>query len=389
MSRHEESTITQTGAPASTALPLLLDGAPRARGQVHGESLRSLIIQHVERLRVWVATATGGAPDDTLRPLLESTGLVAAAQRHTPDLFEEVTGIAEGAGLPLEQLLPLQLLDEVWWYIEDRRSTRLDAHHCTGLGYSPSRGRPLVAQNMDLPDFFSGLETLLHVVEDQGSALLLSAAGMLVLNGLNDRGVGVCVNTLMQLDHSPDGLPVAFMIRRLLQMPSMAAAVDQLVRLPHASGQNYIVGAADGVADIECSAGAAVRHDPPNGGELVWHTNHALSNADEGQSSERRRRIVASGATPPSGGNSEERYDFMTRALDAGPELTVELVQSLLASDEVPICVPNRRSGATMTLATVVAECGPNPVFHAAWAPPAPGNYRVFSFDPSAGTKTT
>src|SRR5689334_20083830 len=110
------------------------------------------------------------------------------------------------------------------------------------------------------------------------AATVLTAAGMIGLTGVSVAGLGVCVNTLAMLNHSGDGLPVAFVMRGALSAGSVAGAARFLSRVPHASGQHYALADPDGVAGYECSAAGAVRSD--GGGARFCHTNHPLASTD-------------------------------------------------------------------------------------------------------------
>src|SRR5438034_663001 len=85
-------------------------------------------------------------------------------------------------------------------------------------GTGRERGGALLAQNMDLPEVMDGGQTILRSTAPDGTrTVVLTAAGMIGLTGCSSAGVGVCVNTLSMLNHSPDGLPVAFVVRGLLE----------------------------------------------------------------------------------------------------------------------------------------------------------------------------
>ena len=72
-------------------------------------------------------------------------------------------------------------------------------------------------------------------------ALRISIAGNIGLNGLNASGLGVTCNTLAQLNYSIDGLPVAFIVRAILDRNSLMKPRSFLRTITHASGQNYIL----------------------------------------------------------------------------------------------------------------------------------------------------
>ncbi len=201
---------------------LEISGTPRQRGRVHGEGLRPLI---AERDRCWrqeIETRTKISADDFIEDFLQRTNFTPAIERWTPDLHEEVKGIAEGSGLSYRAILAAQFMDEEWWFQRQYRN------HCSSFGAAARDGHPvLVGQTMDLPNWMDGFQTLLLIRGAQPGldAYVVTAAGMIALTGMNSRGLGVSVNTLMQLNSSADGLPVAFITRRLIETPVLGEAV--------------------------------------------------------------------------------------------------------------------------------------------------------------------
>jgi hypothetical protein len=211
--------------------------------------------------------------EDYVERLVDGTGFVATVRRLAPELAEEVEGIAAGSGLDRRVAWALNLMDEEWWF----RGTIARAageEHCTSFGVPPAPGQPaILGQNMDLRGV-DGLQVLLDIDPDEGPRVLApSVAGMVATNALSERGIGVCVNTLNQLPGSTDGLPVAFVVRHVAAARDHDDAVQRLTSVPHASGQNYIVGSEENVRCFECSAAGAVEYAP---GPRIGHTNHAL-----------------------------------------------------------------------------------------------------------------
>ena len=75
----------------------------------------------------------------------------------------------------------------------------------------------------------------------------------------------------MQLKASRSGLPVAFVIRNILSMENEEQILNFVQNVPHASGQNYIIGIRGKVYDFEASAGQVVRFDPGLANGAVYH----------------------------------------------------------------------------------------------------------------------
>lgn len=368
-------------------LYLRLEGPPRERGHVQGEALRPAIAQGMTRWKDVLGRATHLRPHDYLDRFLAATNFLPAIERWTPDLLDEVRGIGEGAGIPFRDIFAYQLMDEEWLFrtAVPREGAGQSSEHCSMLGVFGEGEAPILAQNMDLPRYYDGTQTLLHILEGHGEAavesLVFTAAGLIGTLGLNSRAVGICVNTLAQLDHARHGLPVAFITRRLIASPTQRDAFAFVRRVDHASGQNYAIGGPEAIVDVECSARAAVPFAPHP--TRVYHTNHPLVHPDQPAS---RHWRDGQGSVAPAGGeagpetriasNSEQRFALLDQHVGRNPEhLTVAKVMSILATREVPISVPRGGAGDSMTLGSLIMELTVPPVLHIAPGPPAETAY--------------
>ncbi|MFW5738897.1 MAG: C45 family autoproteolytic acyltransferase/hydrolase [Myxococcota bacterium] len=338
---------------------LVLSGTPRDRGRAHGETLREAV-QHL--IAAWeddIGREVGMGLNAYLAQFEADTDFLPAIQRFTPDLLEEVHGIAEGASIPIRVGLALQCMDEHWTHLEQMQCRR--RNKCSTFALAPSRARPTyLGQNMDLPKFLDAMQALIAIVEDSGARQrVVTYPGFLGLFGLNDIGLGVCVNALSQLCSCPRGLPVAYVVRGTLEHATTAAAGSWLAGLPHASGQNYLIGDADGFADFECCAKGVVRCDAT---AHLAHTNHPLANpwlgeAYVGWDSDRSRADEAHART-------FRRLELLEEGLRREPA-GVDSLARLLGSVSHPV------DGAypTFTFCSAVLELGRPPRMHLALGP--------------------
>jgi isopenicillin-N N-acyltransferase-like protein len=327
-------------------------GGGRERGHAHGEALRAQIAALLERWDADVAARLGRPPAGLVSDLVSTTGFVAAIRRHTPDLLEEVRGIADAAGIAFERILALNLMDEEWWFTAPAEPR----HACSLLAVAARDGcPPVLAQNMDLPEVMDGAQAILRFHVDTGSSVVMTAAGMIGLTGVNAAGVGVCVNTLPMLHHSGDGLPVAFVMRGVLERASAAEAAAFLERVPHASGQHYALADREGVAGYECSAAGAVRSD--DGAGRLCHTNHPLRSSDldplrraAGEPDSHTRLAAIESAVP---------------AVTSGADC-----ERVLADRDAPLCVVPEPGHPWITFGSIWAELGSPPRVRIAPGPP-------------------
>jgi hypothetical protein len=364
--------------------PLFLDGTPYLRGLTHGKALGSRIQALVARWKDELEQGSGMNADELIVRFVDRTDYVAAMLRWTPDLLDEIRGIADGACVELDTMLCFQLVDELWNNLEVAFP-----EHCSSLGLPPQGGEPaFLAQTMDIERFRDGSQVVLHIryPDSDLESLVLTSAGMIGLNGLNNRAVGICCNALMQLTSATSGLPVACVVRGVLQKQSLAEALDLCRTVDHASGQNYLIGGPDGVVALECSANQVVQLPVQGGGGAIWHTNHPLANDDtKGWFRERQER---GGENPPLD-NSMARYQALARRLSEYPAgRRLDQIREIMASKDSaqhPICASGREGEfytdiGLFTFAATIMVLSKTPELHASLGPPDREPYQRFVF---------
>lgn len=339
-----------------------LEGSPRERGLAHGRALRARIARSIERWSDEVAATTGRPLAQVIREFCATTSFVPAIERWTPDLLEEIRGIAAGADIDFETILACNFLDEWGWFAAERYRGDSPETGCSviGLRYAAD-GHPVAAQTHDLSCGYEGVQAILRIRGTDGIRVLaFTAAGMIALSGCNDRGVSVNCNGLARsLPHSGTGLPVAFIVRGVLACSTMAEARNFLERVPHASGQNYLLGGPEGVLNLECSA---ERVAEAGGGAVVLHTNHPLVQPDGSPAS--RQRAVA---------NSRARLEYLE---SCAPGLrSVQEVQRALENPAV--C---KREAEHYTAAAITSELSVPPRVFITAGPPDEHPWRQVSF---------
>jgi len=319
-------------------------GSGRDLGRAHGEAARPQI---AAALAAWEgATLAGGhhrSALDYASALVGQTCLIKAMALHTPDLHEEIEGIAEGSAQPFDLIAAYNLMDEQWWF--DLGSIGTD-RGCSVVGFVES-GRTLLSQNMDLPKFMDGSQVILHLRPVDGAEqIILTSAGLIGLTGASAVGMGICVNALLMLNSNRAGLPVAAALRHALGQPNRSVAVAALNSVPHASGQHYAIAGRDGISSLECSASGCA--DVDFSGPVLRHTNHPLASSDEHPA--QRARLEASGSIT----NSLERLAYL-ETLDAGPGHAAQ-VRTWLDTPDTPICVTPGDRGPGFTFGSIVIE---------------------------------
>ena len=331
--------------------------------------MRSVI---TDGLRAWfqlIETAVSMPGAAYASSLLAATHFIPSIETFTPGLLEEVQGIAEGAGQPFDTMVAYQLMDEEWWYrVSLVRARRGEA--CSAVGVITNESTSIVAQNMDLPSHYDGTQIVLHLKPADGEEVLVfTPAGMVGTTGLNRSGVAVCCNSLPQLSHRSYGLPVAFMMRGILAQGYIEDAMTMVKTVPHASGQNYLLGGPGAVCNLEASAGQV--REVPVAGSQVHHTNHPLANDD----------IDPSGpADYESRSTTRVRLErLQSELVNLGPRAGVEDLARVLSDREAPVCVS--RGSDWMTLGSLIMELSAEPVLHIAPGPPVNTPFHTLAFN--------
>jgi isopenicillin-N N-acyltransferase like protein len=330
---------------------LTVEGSGARRGEMHGEGLRDLVVEAADR---W-CTSAGNRAEELLATLVDESGFRETARHFASELVDEVEGIARGSGVDARTVWALNLFDEDWW-IRDG----LTMEHCSSFGAVQSDG-VIVAQNMDLPAWLHGLQVLLNVrPDDRPRALIPTYAGMIGTNALNELGIGVCVNTISSLPTDRRGLPVAFVIRLLAETGTIEEATTLLRRLPHASGQNYLVGSPTGLADFECGANSIQQVGA--GAQVLAHTNHSVCD-------------VAQTNALTFTANSLQRLEALEERLSQGHLSGPERAKAILGTP--PLC-RGGEGDAGFTFYSVVMELGATQTLHLTSGPPDTYPYRRF-----------
>ncbi len=379
-------------AESNMEIPVIvLEGTPRQCGQIHGETRKTGILSHIEKWKTYLEISTQMNPETYIDQFLEETNLIKAVQRWTPEVLEEVEGIAEGSGVNFKIILALQLPDEEWWYQREKKGLEFSGigssvDHCSTVGIHRQEGSPnYIAHNLDVPGYFDGYQVLLHKVDHvtNHESMIFSVDGIVALAGINNYGIGICCDAILQLNHSKDGLPVSFVNKGVLSRSNIVDAIDFVYRIKHASGQNYIISDPKRVIGLECSANKVTQQLPDRKTSIICHTNHPLVNDDIKLSS----NPVNSTKVPDSErvlSDSEIRLNTLTTKLNnCSKPVEIEEIKSILSSHDFPnnpICRHKTSETGPMTLGCMIMELSPLPTLYMSSSPPCSSLLTAYKF---------
>ncbi|MGH3738306.1 MAG: C45 family autoproteolytic acyltransferase/hydrolase [Micromonosporaceae bacterium] len=239
----------------------------RRHGQALAAELREFVADGLCRLHHVMPTPV---PLDSLRATIEAYRRVVTA--HLPGLADEVQGLADGAGLSLDEAWLLQLRREVMGYLKVGAAAECTTY--ARAGAAGGAGGGVLAQTIDLNGNLDDQLTVLDVAPTggRGRALVLSFAGLVGYLGVNSAGLAVGLNLVLGGDWRP-GVPPYLAIRHLLDT---ASSVDQAIALlrglPLASSRSFTLCDSTKAAWVEV-LGDQLR--VTEAGQTV-HTNHFL-----------------------------------------------------------------------------------------------------------------
>lgn len=287
-----------------------VSGSPREMGRqfgdAAGELIRSFAAAALERVNLTMRVSRAQAENIAAKSL-------EFAEKYSPDACDELRGMAEAAKLSLTDVMILQTRNQLQHEPEAG---------CTSLSLSSGSGHGrLLAQNWDNDP---GLDpfTVVLTRKPMGKPALINVtqAGLIAYIGLNDAGIGVCLNSL-PAPSRPIGVPHYFTVREIYESKSLAGAVQAVKRAERAIPANLMLTTPDGPADLEVTIeDVHVLHADDHG--RVTHTNHC-----------RHPALANINANFPELIQSQPRQERIDRLLSAGTN-SIEQLKSILSNHD-------------------------------------------------------
>jgi hypothetical protein len=341
---------------------LVLDAkTPFERGYQHGVALEFPIKKALRQFRQWIRNVVGlEEPESMIQDFATNTPYFESVKVQVPDLFEEMGGVAKGAGVDLNELFVYQSFDEFFVFLLSSGSLEMGTTgHCTTAGVYGRPDKPnYVGHNNDIPTYHEELVTVLHIkYPDSDLEILQSAfAGQIGQNGVNNRGVAVGINTLANLPGG-DGLPVSFNVRKILESANVDEAISYLQRARFAQAMNYMIGDREKVVSVETWETNAQVLDIYAGTYAV-HTNHSL-----GEDTPKTFEMTAE-MGGGSYGHTTDRLELSGKLMAEDTEgVTLESFQGMFKTRPI-LVYPGKPTGRTLMQMTAEIPKQGNPVLY-------------------------
>ena len=244
-------------------------------GCQRGESQRDAISElaaHVTSQQSAVVTCDGRRRP--LREYLEE--LWHESSIYAPELAEELLGVAQGAKLPVMEVVALNAFLDL---ISVRPvSADRDLSGCTSLAAGPpcTAGNAVyLCQNFDVEDVYLPHVIVAKVVKTTGPAqLVMTLPGVLGCIGLNDEGLSLAINFIHANDVTT-GVSFPFFVRTILAQRRIGDAIGAATVPTRACGIHYLMATPDGlIASVETSG---TDYDVRFPDSFSTHANHYRS----------------------------------------------------------------------------------------------------------------
>ncbi|PYH45542.1 putative acyl-CoA:6-aminopenicillanic-acid-acyltransferase [Aspergillus saccharolyticus JOP 1030-1] len=247
---------------------IVLSGTPLEIGLQHGAQLRAQIESQLSVYRTMFQYTSKLSWDAVLDLAGEFRTTIA---RLTPELLEEMQGIADGAGVTLLDIIALNCRSEI--------SFGKFSDGCTSLSLHRSgRGR-ILAQNWDFTTQLQNHLAMVEIIQPGKPVIyMVTEAGLVGKIGFNSAGVGVCLNAIRAHPCLSSKLPIHLALRLCLESVSVEAALERLSALGGVASSQHIL-----IADRTAALGLELSplgddHLPEDEYGVVTHTNHFLVN---------------------------------------------------------------------------------------------------------------
>jgi isopenicillin-N N-acyltransferase-like protein len=200
----------------------------------------------------------------------------------SPDLFDEMVGIASGSEQPTAAIVALNARTILLRTAVQESSDSDDDAECTTGALLPAataNGHTYVFGNWDQHERCLDNSAFLEVrIPGKPALFMLTEAGILMRTGFNEHGIGITGNSLVsdQDTGGTAGTPWPIVRRTVLTHDRIAPAIKEVFRFPRTHSGNHVLGDAEGFAvDLEATPREVFVMTPEN--DVIAHSNHFLT----------------------------------------------------------------------------------------------------------------
>ncbi|MEM9547822.1 MAG: C45 family autoproteolytic acyltransferase/hydrolase [Bacteroidota bacterium] len=234
-------------------------------GMQYGKRYAKEIQASTKRWTEFMESHTGKSIKRLKTMVEQRSNLIAAINKYTPNVLLEINGIAIGAGVDPDVLLLFNIGEEIY------HLTNYDFQSCSNVAAVVSEGVTMV-YNQDLPQFLHNESG--PVLLQKEDALLFAFPGSVGISGFN-KNFAVSCNSLPGVKGNGDGLPLSFVLNKILEMSSIQEATNFIEKVHLPIPQNLMFVDGTQLFNLEVSEKGFTTILPQNG--FCAHTNYSLT----------------------------------------------------------------------------------------------------------------
>jgi len=348
-----------------------LKGSHREMGRQLGEACPDQVRHGIENARKLLEDAYEQLELTWEGARIQARKYIPFAQERYPQYVEEMTGIAEGADVPFEEIAVVN-------GIEAMAMDALHLERCTSLAVNDrftADGHVLAAHNEDwLPQDEEDVIIVHATPKDEPPFLAMTYGGLLPNIGINAHGIVQLCDSVYPND-SRIGIPRIVVSRAVLAAKTLGEAIDRMLSPHRAAGYNHLLVHESGeIYNVEVSARRFAIHYGIDG--YIVHTNHYLDS--------RMREIEYD---PEELINSRIRYYRAMRLLMQTKQHTIKTIQTIQRDHvNMPNSICNHFIESTnpldreKTINAMVFDLTAREM-HIAWGNPCENSYHTFHLD--------
>ncbi|MHA6261408.1 C45 family autoproteolytic acyltransferase/hydrolase [Sporosarcina sp. CAU 1771] len=251
---------------------LNLSGSPFEIGFGHGEKAKSEVAFSIEAYEKLFYNKVGITWDQAKEMGKKH---LDAIEKTNIDLIEEMQGVAKGASVDFEDILVLNARSEIVL-------TQNKTDGCTSFAIMPPKSEyTFLGQTWDWTSAQAKSLLMMKIKQQNGPAIqMVTEAGIIGKIGLNEHGLGVCLNALRSNIMS-NKLPIHLGLREVLNSENIEEARSKVINGKLGSSANFLIAQANGTVskaiNLELSPNKFGEKQTENA--YLYHTNHYCSKA--------------------------------------------------------------------------------------------------------------
>ena len=260
--------------PAHNTPPPLIEvsGTHQEMGRQIGEAARQQVQHSISNARLLIDDAYDSLELTWQGAQIQSRKYLPFAEERYPQYVDEMRGIAEGANVPFDDVVVLNVMEAV-------TTDALHLTRCTSMAVNEERtadGHILAAHNEDwIPEDENDVFVISAKPDKEPPFLAMTYGGLLPNVGFNAYGIAQLIDSVYPND-SRIGIPRLVVARAVLASRRISGAIGRTLISHRAAGYNHLLVHESGeMYSVEVSAR---RFDILHGTDgYLTHTNHYLS----------------------------------------------------------------------------------------------------------------